>query len=620
MSTSNSKDSRKNSRFPARIFSTLSFTFAVLASVWGGHALAENPSDLPLDVVLVMDSSGSMKRTDPSELRKPAAKLLISLLGEKDRASVVSFSDQGYPVAFLTPVKGQQNEAKLFAAVDKISNKGVYTNLLGAVEGAMRVINRDPLPNRKTIIVLMTDGKMDLGDSVKNQSKSETLLNDLIPHLQNQRIELHTIAFTGESDKAYLEKLATATGGKFNLAQNDKQLHDVYTSIFEQNKQPNMLPFNGEKFSIDNAIKEVTIVGSKDNKEVVLSLITPSGDFMSAENKPDNIKWFTAQAFDLITIQNPQPGQWQIKSSTGKNKAYVITDLKFQLEVEPQEVAIGEGIMISAWLEDKGVTIDKPSILSNLKMVLRVNTPQGDTHELDMQAQAKDDGSGAMTGIYMSHIALPADGRFQIEVIAEGSTFSRVRNSLVKVFDPNSMAQQAAAPVAEAPPADTPPIPNIAPSMDSPIAAQAHTTEAHANAETQGPAEAPPHSSPTEESPHQAMLNEAHDAAGDIHQEAAAPQHDEHPPAEPKGDSKENHAKKADNPAHADKEPAESTSNEGPNLMKALGIFLVINGVFALAGGLAYLIYSMKKKKAATAASDDEDSSRDDRNDEKRAA
>ena len=54
--------------------------------------------------------------------------------------------------------------------------------------------------------------------------------------------------------------------------------------------------------------------------------------------------------------------------------------------------------------------------------------------------------------------------------------------------------------------------------------------------------------------------------------------------------------------------------------MKALGIFLVINGVFALAGGLAYLIYSMKKKKAATAASDDEDSSRDDRNDEKRAA
>ena len=43
------------------------------------NSAADKQSSLPLDVVLVMDSSGSMKHTDPRELRKPAAKLLISL-------------------------------------------------------------------------------------------------------------------------------------------------------------------------------------------------------------------------------------------------------------------------------------------------------------------------------------------------------------------------------------------------------------------------------------------------------------------------------------------------------------------------------------------------------------
>jgi Mg-chelatase subunit ChlD len=45
------------------------------------------------DVVLLIDSSGSMKRTDPFNFRKNAAKLFISLLGTDDRVAVMSFGD-----------------------------------------------------------------------------------------------------------------------------------------------------------------------------------------------------------------------------------------------------------------------------------------------------------------------------------------------------------------------------------------------------------------------------------------------------------------------------------------------------------------------------------------------
>ena len=596
------------------------------------NSAADKQSSLPLDVVLVMDSSGSMKHTDPRELRKPAAKLLISLLGDDDRASVVSFSDQGYPVAFLTPVKGKANEAKLFAAVDRISNKGVYTNLLGAVEGAMRVIRRDPLPDRKTIVVLMTDGKMDLGDSVKNQSKSETLINDLIPQLKNLNIELHTIAFTDQSDKAYLQQLAQSTGGKFNLAQTDKQLHDVYTSIFEQNKQPNMLPFDGEKFSIDNAIKEVTIVGSKDSEDVVLSLLAPDGAVISAANKPDSIKWFTAQAFDLITIQNPQPGQWQIKSSNGKNKAYIITDLKFQLKVEPPEVAIGEGLMISAWLEDKGKTIAKPSILSTVNMALRVHTPEGDVHELDMKAQTKEDASGELSGVYLNYIALPAAGRYQVEVLAKSSTFSRVRNSLVNVFDP-AITAKAETPSPEQTHTDlNPPLPDMEPAIEPPITAMSHE-EVHASTPTQTPPPAmpAPQAHPPTAEPSAAEHHDEESTSSAPIATAGAHQNTNHN-AEPKAeDTSVAHQslettkspespEKPDKPVHNADDHQDAPAKQGPNLMKALGIFLIINGIFALFGGIAYFVYRMKKKKAANPPSSDDDEVEDNRDNQKRAA
>ena len=580
--------------------------FALTIFTFSGNPSAANQSSLPLDVVLVMDSSGSMKKTDPQDLRKPAAKLLISLLGEKDRASVVSFSDQGYPVAFLTPVKGQKNEAALFAAVDKISNKGVYTNLLGAVKAAMRVIKRNPAPDHKPIIVLMTDGKMDLGDSAKNQVNSDKLLNDLIPQLKSQNIELHTVAFTDNTDKAYLEELANATGGKFNLAQNDKQLHDVYTSIFEQNKQPNMLPFNGEKFTIDNAVKEVTIVGSKDSEDIVLSLITPDGDFITAENKPNAIKWFLAQDFDLITIQNPKAGVWQLKSSNGKNKAYIITDLKFQLEVEPQEVAIGEGLMITAWLEDKGKTIDKPSILTNLGMELRVYTPDGQTHVLEMQPQYKNDNGSELSGVYLNHIALPADGRYQVEVIAKGSTFSRVRNSLVKVVDPNAAGERKPTSAQDSQRSTEPPALAVIEPVKPPIDTAVHNTPMETNTQAHAQNEPEP-SVKTETDSH---TDSPAEPAMDKPSEKPAAEHS--PVNEQTASAKE--AAKADK-NHTLEQPKESV-HQGPDLLKALVIFMIINGVFAALGALAYFVYRWKKKKAASSTSENDE----DQDDERKAA
>ena len=88
-----------------------------------------------VDAVLVMDSSGSMAKNDPKKLRVPAARMFMSLLGEEDRIGLISFSDNGYPVLHLT-APGEQSNARILAAADKVSSKGVYTCLLYTSDAA----------------------------------------------------------------------------------------------------------------------------------------------------------------------------------------------------------------------------------------------------------------------------------------------------------------------------------------------------------------------------------------------------------------------------------------------------------------------------------------------------
>ena len=109
----------------------LCFVFLVSA-VFFIPQIVYSQNDHNMDVVLVIDSSGSMQKNDPLSFRVPAAKLFISLLDKGDRAGIVSFSDRGYLLSDLTFVDSLEHQDKLFSAADRISADGLYTNLFEA--------------------------------------------------------------------------------------------------------------------------------------------------------------------------------------------------------------------------------------------------------------------------------------------------------------------------------------------------------------------------------------------------------------------------------------------------------------------------------------------------------
>ncbi|UCE72435.1 MAG: VWA domain-containing protein [Nitrospiraceae bacterium] len=379
-----------------------------------------------IDVVLVMDSSGSMKETDPHSLRIPAAKLFISLLDNDDRAGIISFSDRGYPIAYLTPVDNDRNKDRLFRATERITSKGLFTNLYDAFNTGLEVLSQDRIDGRQRIIILMSDGMMDSGDPSEDITLVDKLQKELSETLEQEGIKVYTIAFTEQSDRRLLEKISKRTGGFYNLALTDRDFHVIFTSIFEGLKEPEMLPMEENGFLIDGSVEEVTIVATKTSPGTAIQINAPDGQEYNAGKRYSGLEWFVSDNFDMITVQRPASGRWEILYSTGENnKAYIITDLRLQTNFEQLYALFGENLDIQAWLEKEGKVLIEGEVLETTDVSMALKNPDGNLTSL--KPFHKGD------GIFRRSISPFTPGNYRFTVVAKGKTFEREKSFLFNV-------------------------------------------------------------------------------------------------------------------------------------------------------------------------------------------
>ena len=123
-----------------------------------------------LDVVLAIDSSGSMGSNDREGLRKEAAKLFADKLGENDRAAIIDFDNYASVTCALTNDKEQ-----IKAAIDNVDSSG-GTDLAEPVSTGINILTSDDISASKyKFIILLTDG-----EGYYNNSCSESAVeNDI---------------------------------------------------------------------------------------------------------------------------------------------------------------------------------------------------------------------------------------------------------------------------------------------------------------------------------------------------------------------------------------------------------------------------------------------------------
>jgi uncharacterized protein YegL len=505
-----------------------------------------------VDIVFIMDSSGSMKQNDAHRLRVQAAKMFINLLDENDRAAIISFSGKAYRVTPLLELKSSRNEKRLLKAIDKVSDRGAFTNIYDALDQGYQMLKQKKSAERKQHIVLMSDGRMDVGHDETDLRLTEKTLDDIGPQLAKSRVKVHTVTFSRASNHALMKLVAEDTKGTFSLIAHSSEIHEIFGRIFERSKKPEQLPVNEDSFIVDDHINEVTVVVSKHRSNAHVALETPDGDEISKDSRHPDVRWFHASEFDLITIRNPSSGYWLIKYSEGGNKAYIITELKLLLQAS-NEVQIHMPFVAQAWLEKENKLLRRSAVIGSTHFKLRVTHPNGKTTVHALSDDGIDGDDRARDGYHSSELIFNEPGKYKLDAIVTGETFDRQKSSIVTVK----------APVTHGDPFEVQDQEESAPEIHLPVTDVVAT-----------PAVEPP----------PAVVSE--------------PKHHE-PAAKTDAD--------ADKPVEHPEEISEEHVEEESNWLQGLLIFLLVNVIIGVIGGGVWYWLKQKKAKAAEENKDDGD-------------
>ncbi|WP_457597025.1 VWA domain-containing protein [Hydrogenimonas sp.] len=180
-----------------------------------GKVLGLERLKTPPEVVILLDSSGSMKRS--MRAAKKATADFIAGLPKRSRVYLIDFDTRPK----LVSSKGKKEALK---ALKKVRANGA-TALYDAVKRGMELLEKANRP----VMVLFTDGK----DANYNDTGpgSTTRPEEIFDALAGVKYPVFTIGFGAMPDRITLDRIASLTGGSFYEAAGAKELAAVYDAI-----------------------------------------------------------------------------------------------------------------------------------------------------------------------------------------------------------------------------------------------------------------------------------------------------------------------------------------------------------------------------------------------------
>ncbi len=186
-----------------------------------------------LDIMFVMDTSGSLRSSDPQNFRLGGAVGLIENLSPRSdiQIGVVAFDSRSDLAQPLTSNRG--------AAINALRSlsRGGSTDLAAGINAAQAELERNGRPGSSRVIMLFTDG-------MSNESKAF----DAAVQAARQGITVQTLLL-GSNNRGgeILETIAWATGGSFIRVENPEMLPDAFLNLRTTGVDSVTLSVNGSE-------------------------------------------------------------------------------------------------------------------------------------------------------------------------------------------------------------------------------------------------------------------------------------------------------------------------------------------------------------------------------------
>lgn len=194
--------------------------------------------DLPIRAGLVLDMSLSMQPA-LSSVKKAAHRFFESVLTERDRAALITFSDEPELVVRFT--NSQEVLAGGLAGLVTDGETALYDSVIFSLHYF------SGLPGKRAVVIL-TDGE----DSISNYTYA-----DAVDFARRTGVAIYIIGLNLERQshdvRSKMRRLASETGGECYFIDNARHLERVYDSIQEELRSQYLIAYQsstpgGEEF------------------------------------------------------------------------------------------------------------------------------------------------------------------------------------------------------------------------------------------------------------------------------------------------------------------------------------------------------------------------------------
>jgi len=376
-----------------------------------------------LAVILILDDSGSMETSDPTDLRYTAAQLFVSLLDEGDAVGALRFSTTTTSITNnIEIITSLDIRTRLVENLSPVTPAG-YTDVKAAFEEAYRMKTAFTQDNFKVAIIFLTDGHPEISNSYTSYEQ------EALNAAKNLGNPILSVALTTGGQSTFLNQVANESDGQVIFANSAADLLDIYLQILGNLKDRTVIGTGSvsapDKVSLPldpslmPYVDRVSFVVSKP-ATASARLIAPGGQTIPSDDPSIEFS-IQDQRFVVNTLQQPASGDWNIElTGTGEAqvRAILYSRLRVRLVSPAGSFETGQPLPIVVKLVEEQPGQVPVTIIGEASFSALITLPNGSQDSLD---QFYDDGThgdvtagdGLFTRLYVN---TNQSGTYQVKI------------------------------------------------------------------------------------------------------------------------------------------------------------------------------------------------------------
>lgn len=391
---------------------------------------ADDINQSSMDIVLMIDKSGSMVKSDKERKAIMGAKMFLDMMPKNGAsAAIVDFASKADSTD-MTEVGNEKNITYLKKYLDNIAYDSGVTDYGLALKNAVKLLDETKGNNQKAIL-FFTDGNLNTGKKRK-LSEAEKDVEDAINISAKKGYKIFSLGLDDNEkvNELQLSKIAADTDGEYKIIHKAEELQKAFEEIFKEigrteGKEIGTVRGKGTlSFEIDdNNVMEANILMLSSAKVKEVSLTKPDGK--KANLKGEKYTFTAEEGYSILKIREPESGTWKISvKGIKKDKISVQLlynyDLSIQADAVVDKVQKGGTITITSSLYNTSGVIEDQKFYDNKTAITEITckNKEGETSIDKIAMDANENG-------YVSEYKIPQTGVYTVKVKITGKGWDR---------------------------------------------------------------------------------------------------------------------------------------------------------------------------------------------------